>query len=62
MTELEKDTNIKIRIDRETKDKFSELCKQKAINSSALIRQLIKQWIIEQTTDTTPSRRKTDIK
>lgn len=41
----EKRICINIRIDKETKDQFMSICKSKAINSSELIRQWIKQFI-----------------
>ena len=35
---------LNIRIDDELKKEFMALCKKKAINSSELVRQLIKEW------------------
>lgn len=45
----EKRICINIRIDKETKDQFMSICKSKAINSSELIRQWIKQFIKDNT-------------
>lgn len=39
-----KEIRINVRIDSNTKNEFQEVCKKKAINSSELIRQLIKEW------------------
>lgn len=36
---------MQIRIEKDTRDKFRELCKEKAINSSELLRMLIINWI-----------------
>ena len=58
----EKDSYIRIRIDTQTKEKFQELCKKKAINSSALIRQLIEQWNKEQENTSIQHNRTNDIK
>lgn len=52
---------LQIRLDKELKDTFTKLCDDKAINSSKLIRQLITQWITEQTTPNNPHNRGTDI-
>ena len=47
MTE-EKATYIRIRISKEIKEQFQQLTKEKAINQSELIRQLIINWINRQ--------------
>ena len=60
MQDKEKDSYIRIRIDKDTKDKFQQLCKTKAINSSELIRQLIVNWCMDQETNR-PHRRQTDL-
>lgn len=38
---------LQIRLDKQIKDNFQATCKQKAINSSELIRQFIEKWIQE---------------
>lgn len=52
---------IKLRVSQELKDDFQQLCKQKAINSSELLRQLITQWIQEQQDTTIQHKRHGDI-
>ena len=47
MTE-EKATYIRIRISKEIKEQFQQLTKEKAINQSEHIRQLIINWINRQ--------------
>ncbi len=42
------DSYIRLRIAADTKQQFQQLCKQKAINSSELLRQLITQWMENQ--------------
>lgn len=42
---MEKEIRVNLRIDAETKREFMDVCKKKAINSSELIRQLIREWI-----------------
>lgn len=44
MINPDKEIRIGIRIDEKTKKEFQDVCKKKAINSSELIRQLIKDW------------------
>ena len=39
---------IQIRLDKELKDKFQEVCEKNAINPSAKIRQLITEWLNKQ--------------
>ena len=52
---------LQIRLEKELKDDFQALCKQKAINSSELLRQLITQWISEQQDTTITHKRHSDI-
>lgn len=52
---------LQIRLEKELKDDFQRLCKQKAINSSELLRQLITQWIQEQQDTTIQHKRHGDI-
>lgn len=52
---------LQIRLEKELKDDFQALCKQKAINSSELLRQLITQWIQEQQDTTITHKRHGDI-
>lgn len=52
---------LQIRLEKELKDDFQQLCKQKAINSSELLRQLITQWISEQHDMTITHKRHGDI-
>ncbi len=52
---------LQIRLEKELKDDFQQLCKQKAINSSELLRQLITQWIQEQQDTTIQHKRHSDI-
>lgn len=52
---------LQIRLEKELKDDFQQLCKQKAINSSELLRQLITQWIQEQQDTTIQHKRHGDI-
>ena len=39
---------FQIRLDKELKKNFQDICKQKAINSSELLRQFIEQWLQQQ--------------
>ena len=43
-----KTTTIKIRVSQDFKDTFNAACKQKAINPSELLRQLIEKWLEHQ--------------
>lgn len=43
-----KTTTIKIRVSQDFKDTFNATCKQKAINPSELLRQLIEKWLEQQ--------------
>ena len=52
---------LQIRLEKELKDDFQQLCKSKAINSSELLRQLITQWIQEQHDTTITHKRHGDI-
>lgn len=47
MNEQDKNTYIRIRIAKDIKDQFQKITKEKAINQSELIRQLIVKWISE---------------
>lgn len=47
MSEKEKDSYFRFRIDLETKDKFQSITKRKSINSSELFRQWIENYIKE---------------
>ena len=42
---MENSVFMQIRIEKDTRDKFIKLCKEKAINSSELLRMLILKWI-----------------
>jgi len=42
-----KETGLNVRMTQELSDKFSEICKEKSINKSELIRRLIQNWIDE---------------
>lgn len=42
---MENSVFMQIRIEKDTRDKFRKLCKEKAINSSELLRMLIIKWI-----------------
>lgn len=61
MYDNDKDTVIRVRVPQCLKDDFQALCKRKAINSSELLRQLITQWIAEQTDATIIHKRHSDI-
>ncbi len=60
--EENKRITIQIRLDKELKDRFQAICKQKAVNGSELIRQLIEQWTNEQENTTLQHNRINDIK
>lgn len=47
---MDKQIRIAVRMSEELKKEFMALCKDKAINSSELIRQLVQQWIRQQKT------------
>ncbi len=47
MSEKEKDSYFRFRIDLETKDKFQAITKRQAINSSELFRRWIENYIKE---------------
>lgn len=38
---------IRLRVSKEIKEQYSRICKEKAINSSELLRQFILRWIEE---------------
>lgn len=59
--EKQKDVFIQVRVPKELRTQFQTLCKSKAINSSELLRQLITQWIAEQTDTTIIHKRSSDI-
>lgn len=59
--EKQKDVFIQVRVPKELRTQFQTLCKSKAINSSELLRQLITQWIAEQTDNTIIHKRSSDI-
>lgn len=61
MYDNDKDTVIRVRVPQRLKEDFQTLCKSKAINSSELLRQLITQWIAEQTDNTIIHKRSSDI-
>lgn len=57
-----KDVVIRLRVTTQFRDAFQQLCKQKAINSSELLRQLISQWMYEQQNTSINHQRTLDIK
>lgn len=59
--EKQKDVFIQVRVPKELRTQFQQLCKHKAINSSELLRQLITQWIHEQQDATIMHKRSIDI-
>ncbi len=59
--EKQKDVFIQVRVPKELRTQFQTLCKSKAINSSELLRQLITQWIAEQTDNTIIHKCSSDI-
>lgn len=59
--EKQKDVFIQVRVPKELRTQFQTLCKSKAINSSELLRQLITQWIAEQTDNTIIHKHSSDI-
>lgn len=44
---LEKESRINLRLEKEKKDLFQQICKRKAINASELMRQWIDKFIEE---------------
>lgn len=48
MEEKEKEVYYQIRIDKETKKRFMDFCKEKGYNSSAIARNLIIDWLDRQ--------------
>lgn len=48
MYDNDKDAVIRIRLSQQLKDTYQQCCKQKAINPSELLRQLIIQWVEQQ--------------
>lgn len=45
--EKEKEVYYQIRIDKETKERFMSFCKSKGYNSSAIVRNMIVEWLTE---------------
>ena len=45
-----KNVDIRCRVDKETKDKWNRVTKEKAINGSELIRKFIMEWLQENDT------------
>ena len=43
--EKEKEAYYQIRIDKETKERFMSFCKSKGYNSSAIVRNMIIEWL-----------------
>ncbi len=43
--EKEKEVYYQIRIDKETKERFMSFCKSKGYNSSAIVRNMIIEWL-----------------
>lgn len=43
--EKEKEVYYQIRIDKETKERFMTFCKSKGYNSSAIVRNMIVEWL-----------------
>lgn len=42
---MENSVFMQIRIEKETREKFRKMCKERALNSSELLRMLILKWI-----------------
>ena len=42
---IKKETSIRVRLTAETKETFDNICKQKGYNGSAIIRNLLEEWI-----------------
>lgn len=53
---IDKQIRIAVRLEPELKEQFFDLCKDKAVNPSALVRLLIQNWIQEQTEYTEAER------
>lgn len=51
MAEVQKNAEIKIRLSKEEKEQFFEVCKGKAVNPSELIRQFIASYTKENKKD-----------
>jgi len=47
MNTNDKNSYLQIRIDADTKKQFKEICQKRAVNSSALLRQWIENYIAE---------------
>lgn len=45
MDDREKEVYYQIRIDKETKKRFMDYCKSKGYNSSAIVRNMIVEWL-----------------
>ena len=45
LEEKEKEVYYQIRIDKETKERFMTFCKSKGYNSSAIVRNMIIEWL-----------------
>lgn len=45
MKKDEKEIRMNIRINRELREEFQAICKQKAMNGSELIRQFVQKWV-----------------
>lgn len=43
--EKEKEVYYQLRIDKETKERFMSFCKSKGYNSSAIVRNMIVEWL-----------------
>lgn len=56
-----KDTVIRLRVTQAFKARFNNMCNQKAINPSELLRQLIAQWMQEQQDASIAHKRTLDI-
>ena len=44
-----KEVRINVRLEKDTRDKFQQICKSKAVNGSELIRQWIEKYIQQKT-------------
>ncbi len=45
MIKPEKESQLTLRIDKELKMEFREMCRKRSINGSDLIRQFIESWV-----------------
>lgn len=52
---------IRVRVDKETKDLFNTICKDRCINQSELLRTLIERWMYEQNDVSLYRQRITDL-